>query len=267
MISAGSEFNDALLAHLQEGIVACDADGVLQLFNDAAKRFHGLPAEPLPPERWAEHYDLYRPDGERMTREEVPLFRALSGEVVRDVEMVIAPRTGPRRILVANGSAIHGADGELLGAVVAMHDVTALKAAEAERTQAAVERAAREAAEVASARLSLLAEVHEHVVRSILEPGERRLVISLLVPAVADRCHLVIEGEGEVEAGRRDAAEHVLEETVAEPGGPPLGRLLLARTAARPPFHPDDAWLAAGLARRLATAVVVGRTIRPAVSG
>jgi PAS domain S-box-containing protein len=267
LISARSEFNDALLAHLQEGIVACDADGVLQLFNDAAKRFHGLPAEPLPPERWAEHYDLYRPDGERMSREEVPLFRALSGEVVRDVEMVIAPRNGPRRILVANGTAIRGGDGRLLGAVVAMHDVTALKAAEAERTQAAVERAAREAAEVAGARLSLLAEVHEHVIRSILDPDARRLVISLLVPSVADRCHLTIDGETEVEVGRCDDAAHVLEEPVAEPGGPALGRLLLARTATRPPFHPDDAWLAAGLARRLATAVVLGRTVRPGVAG
>ncbi len=55
---------NAVLEHLEEVIVACDAEGILTLFNRAARDFHGLPPR-LPPGRWAEHYDLYGADGRR----------------------------------------------------------------------------------------------------------------------------------------------------------------------------------------------------------
>jgi diguanylate cyclase (GGDEF)-like protein/PAS domain S-box-containing protein len=124
-------FLRALLDSLEEGIVACDAQGVLTLFNPATRRFHGLPAEPLTPERWAEYYDLYLPDGvTRMRTDDIPLFQALDGRPVHNVEMVIAPKHGERRVLLANGQAIFDERGEKLGAVVAMHDVTESKRTE-----------------------------------------------------------------------------------------------------------------------------------------
>jgi len=49
------QFLRALLESLEVGIVACDQNGILTLFNRATREFHGLPEEPLPPERWAEH--------------------------------------------------------------------------------------------------------------------------------------------------------------------------------------------------------------------
>src|SRR5918993_1352630 len=125
------EFLAAVLESVEDGIVACDAEGILTLFNRAAREFHGLTETPIPPDRWAEYYDLYLPDGEtRMSKEEVPLFRALGGEHVRDVEMVIAPRRGPARTLRANGRALFGPDGEKLGAVVVMSDITEAKRAQ-----------------------------------------------------------------------------------------------------------------------------------------
>jgi PAS domain S-box-containing protein len=105
-LSRANEFLRALLESIQDGIVACDGEGVLTLFNRATQEFHGLPTEPLPADRWAEHYDLYRADGRtRFSTEEVPLFRALRGERVQGVEMVIAPRHGPVRTLLASGKA------------------------------------------------------------------------------------------------------------------------------------------------------------------
>ncbi len=125
------EFLNALLDNMQEGIAACDASGRLTLFNRATREFHGLPAEPLPPGQWAQHFDLYEADGETpMRTEEVPLFRAFAGETVRSAEMVIAPKDGAARTLLANGQAIHDAQGAKLGAVVVMHDVTAQRRAE-----------------------------------------------------------------------------------------------------------------------------------------
>ncbi|GAC1478253.1 MAG: hypothetical protein NVS1B4_21830 [Gemmatimonadaceae bacterium] len=122
------EFLTAMLEHLTEGIVACDETGRITVFNSATREFHGLPAEPLPPEEWAGHYALFRPDGETpLATEEIPLMRALSGEVVRDAEMVIAPKGLPKRVVLASGRAIVDARGVKRGAVVAMHDVTERK--------------------------------------------------------------------------------------------------------------------------------------------
>ncbi len=127
-LQAEREFTHALLESLHEGIVACAADGTLTLFNSATREFHGLPEQPLPPEQWAEYFDLYHADGlTPLDTEEIPLFRALAGEAVRDAEIVIAPKLGTARTLLASGRPILDAHGEKLGAVVAMHDVTERK--------------------------------------------------------------------------------------------------------------------------------------------
>ena len=139
------EFLSALLDNLAEGIVACNAEGVLTLFNRATREFHGLPEEQLPAERWAERYDLYQADGQtRMETADIPLFRALAGQHVRDVEMMIAPKGGAARTLLANGQPILDKDGRKLGAVVAMHDITERKHAEEERARFVLDRAMRE---------------------------------------------------------------------------------------------------------------------------
>lgn len=130
-------FLQAVLDQVQAGIVACDAEGRLTLFNRAAREFHGLSAAPLPPERWAEYYGLYAADGKTpMRKEDIPLYRAVNGNVVEDVEMVIAPKQRPARTLTANGQAIIGSEGQQLGAVVAMHDITARKRTEQALRQA-----------------------------------------------------------------------------------------------------------------------------------
>src|SRR5208337_661941 len=118
------EFLNAVLDNISNGIVACDADGVLTLFNPATREFHGLPAMPIPAEQWPRHFDLYQPDGVTLMRkEEVPLYRALQGETVRDAEMMIMPKQGKRRRLLADGRQLV-VGGKLVGAVVVMHDIT-----------------------------------------------------------------------------------------------------------------------------------------------
>ena len=124
-------FLATVLDNVEDGIVACDAEGVLTLFNRAAREFHGLPEKPIPAEQWAEYYDLYFPDGKtRMGMEDIPLFRALQGENLHNIEMVIAPKGCPARTLLASGRALFSPSGEKLGAVVIMHDVTERKQAQ-----------------------------------------------------------------------------------------------------------------------------------------
>ncbi len=130
-LARANEFLKALLENVQTGIVACDAEGVLTLFNGVTRELHRLHEEPIPPDQWAERYDLYEPDGETpMDKENVPLFRALHGEKVQDAEMIIAPVGGPPRTVEVSGQAFYDAKGEKLGAVVSMQDVTARKQAE-----------------------------------------------------------------------------------------------------------------------------------------
>jgi PAS domain S-box-containing protein len=125
-----NEFTQALLENVEAGIVACDETGHLRLFNRSTRQFHGLPEAPIPADEWASHYDLYYPDGVTpLRKEDIPLYRAFCGEIVRNAEMVIAPRNGPRRNLLASGRAFFARDGRKLGAVVAMHDVTHRKIA------------------------------------------------------------------------------------------------------------------------------------------
>ncbi|MBA3544754.1 MAG: PAS domain S-box protein [Chthoniobacterales bacterium] len=131
----------AVLENVADGIVSCDAEGELAISNRATRTIHGLPPERIASREWAAHFDLYLPDGKTlMQKDEIPLVRALAGETVRDVEMVVAPKNGlPKRRLLASGQSFFDAQGKKLGAVVAMHDVTAYKAAQGE-LQASVDR-------------------------------------------------------------------------------------------------------------------------------
>ncbi len=121
-------FANALLESVQVGIVACDEHGVLTLFNQVARTWHALPAEPLPAEKWAEHYGWCLPDGITFLEiRQIPLFRALQGELISDVEMMIVPREGEARTVLANGRPILDSEGNKLGAVSAMIDITERK--------------------------------------------------------------------------------------------------------------------------------------------
>jgi PAS domain S-box-containing protein len=128
------QFLEALFANASDGIVSCDANGHLVLFNPAAQTFHGLPPEPIEPDEWAKYYGLYDRDGiNTLPKSEVPLFRALQGETVISEEMMIKSSRGGIRSLLASGTAIYSDTGEKLGAVVLMRDITAYKQAETER--------------------------------------------------------------------------------------------------------------------------------------
>lgn len=125
---------DAVLDSVNVGVVACNAQGEITLFNRAAAQFHGVAPSAVRAEGWAEAFDLYRADGVTLLpTEEIPLFRALAGEIVVNAEMTIVPKGQLARILFASGRGLLSASGENLGAVVAMTDVTALKNSEMQR--------------------------------------------------------------------------------------------------------------------------------------
>jgi two-component system cell cycle sensor histidine kinase/response regulator CckA len=123
------EFLEAVLENMAEGIIACDADGNITRFNRASTEILGYPVGNVRPEQWAEHFGIFLADGKTpASLDQVPLYRALRGERLRDVEIKLIAKEGEVRSLLVSGRPLTGARGQKLGAMIAMHDIT-------ERTQ------------------------------------------------------------------------------------------------------------------------------------
>ncbi|MHB1518531.1 MAG: sensor domain-containing protein [Acidimicrobiales bacterium] len=120
-------FLQVLLDTLEEGIVACDSDGRITVFNPAARQLHGLPEDADVIGRVPSAHGLRRPDGSAMAPRENPLIRTMSGERLDDVEIILESADGNRRKVSVNGQALIADSGRRIGAVVAMHDVTEQK--------------------------------------------------------------------------------------------------------------------------------------------
>ncbi|MBI3771408.1 MAG: PAS domain S-box protein [Gammaproteobacteria bacterium] len=125
------EFLTALLHSLQNGVMACDADGRLTVFNRAARDFQGYKESELPKERWADIYNLYDDDGRlRLGIERNPLYLAWRGATLNDLQVTLIPPGGEPHTAMVSGQPFYGADGKKLGAVVSYHDVTEYKRVE-----------------------------------------------------------------------------------------------------------------------------------------
>jgi PAS domain S-box-containing protein len=153
------EFFSALVEHFSDGIIACDLTGTLTVFNRAAREFHGIPADSPSPKKWSEHYGLYHRDGShRLPLDDLPLYRALKGDVVRDEEIVIESKNGTRRRVIASGRAIYDATGEKLGAVVTIRAAVEADEAAERNLQLIREDAAKAEAADAERRISAILE-------------------------------------------------------------------------------------------------------------
>ena len=124
-LEESENFISALLNNLNVGVVACNEEGILTYFNKKTEEFHGLPQKNIPPEEWADYYDLYSEDGKtKLSIEEIPLYRALNGEYFNEIEMVIKPKEGDALSILNSGQPLKDTQGNITGAVVAMHDIT-----------------------------------------------------------------------------------------------------------------------------------------------
>ncbi|MDG6105776.1 GAF domain-containing protein [Dactylosporangium aurantiacum] len=116
-------FLDTVLEHLPSGVAACDAEGRLAFANQAIRELAGgLPDDP-DLRAWPGTTDPDRP-AHTAAADAVPLLRALAGEHLRGIEVTVPRPARHPRIVLVDAQPITGADGDRLGAVVAVHDVT-----------------------------------------------------------------------------------------------------------------------------------------------
>jgi PAS domain S-box-containing protein len=125
LLEQDQAFLGAVLENMEEAVVACDADGKLAFSNSRSRLFHGLPDKDLPLGRWADHYSLYETAGDQpVGSDDVPIFRALRGDRIRDEEFLLRTSEGASRVLLVSGNRMTDAAGVPIGAVVVMRDVT-----------------------------------------------------------------------------------------------------------------------------------------------
>ncbi|MBO0351067.1 PAS domain S-box protein [Phormidium pseudopriestleyi FRX01] len=146
------EFLENLIASCSEAIIAGDTNGTIQIFNQAAQELYGLAEQNLPqsafksgptgeqfpgtpdPSRSASgvsignsQKNLEAVDPSSTSPKTLPLWYALQTETPSEKELVLTPKTGKPRIMLANSHPIFNPGGMKLGAVTLMRDITKRK--------------------------------------------------------------------------------------------------------------------------------------------
>ena len=152
----------AILGQLAEGVIVTDAVGRITFVNQAAETIHGVARLDIEPDAYSDTYHLFNEDGQPYPTFDLPLARAVRGQIVRDERWRILRPDGTVILAIGSARPLLGYGGRQIGAVLTLRDDTARDAAEralrklaatltervAERTREA--EAAREVAEAAS---------------------------------------------------------------------------------------------------------------------
>jgi PAS domain S-box-containing protein len=120
---------EVLLENLPEGVMVCDAAGVVTMLNPVARQLFGWEVGHHFTDRPAR---IQHPDGSAYVLENLPLMRTLRDEArVRGQHLVVTdPDSGRPRDIFASTAPLHDSEGHLTGAVGVYQDITALKEVE-----------------------------------------------------------------------------------------------------------------------------------------
>ena len=130
MLQREQRFVRAAFGYMRELVMVCDPQGEVILINRAMETFAGLEPAGVLPQDISAYYELSQPDRTPVEADESPMARALRGEPVHDVEMVVTSGAGQECRMVACGERLSAPDGTALGAVVVWRDITEQRAAE-----------------------------------------------------------------------------------------------------------------------------------------
>ncbi|WP_281313334.1 PAS domain S-box protein [Polyangium sp. y55x31] len=125
----------AAVHNLADAVVICNREGRTIHFNAAATAIFGELSRETTSEELSTRYGLFHPDGvTRIAADDLPSHRALRGETVDGIELVVR-REGLRACVYVECSArcIRDADGSICGAVVVCRDLGERRRYEAER--------------------------------------------------------------------------------------------------------------------------------------
>jgi PAS domain S-box-containing protein len=178
-----SEQLASILRTVEEGITATNREGRFLFANDAAARAAGLDSADelvaLPPEKRYSRVEVFDPNGNPVAQEDLPSSKALAGAESSAV-VRLRTRSGDwERWLELRSTPVFAADGSVELVVNVTRDITQ-------------EADARHEAEASRARLALLLEATEQLSQTLDYEELLRRVPQLVVPRIADGCHVYI---------------------------------------------------------------------------
>ena len=176
-----------------EAIIMADERGILRVFNPAAERQHAATQRELEAPEWSSAYGLLSLEGRPLAPEEVPLYRAVHGEVVANARWRVRWPDGSVRTLEGTATPLRKPDGAPAGGVLIARDITQQQEVEVER-----ERLLREV-EAERMRLEVLAGLSRALAESRLaEDSILDTTCRQLAERVGDVCTLrLVSSDGE----------------------------------------------------------------------
>lgn len=125
----------ALLRSLSSAVTVVEAEGRIVFRNEASKRLTGLAPEETSSLDGLGHLRVYDRNGRLLPVEDFPASRLLRGETVEEFECIVERPDGTRRVTVSSGSALRGADGNVVAGILVTRDVTELRRLEETREE------------------------------------------------------------------------------------------------------------------------------------
>ena len=115
---------------ISDGVVVADKAGHIIMFNPSAERIIGLRTnstmDVIRREQWLREFRFFQPDGvTRWPMDRLPIIRALRGESIDNIEILIKNNEIPDGVYVsASSRPLQGTDDNRTGAVLVFHDIT-----------------------------------------------------------------------------------------------------------------------------------------------
>jgi PAS domain S-box-containing protein len=120
-------------------VYTCDADGLIQEFNQRAVELWGRePKKNDPKEKFCGSLRIFFPDGRSMPHAKCPMARVLKGETLDagDLKILVERPDRSRRDVIVNPRALRNEHGKIAGAINCLYDVTERKRAQIELEKA-----------------------------------------------------------------------------------------------------------------------------------
>ncbi len=112
-----------LLFGLPLAVYTCNAEGYIELFNDAAASLWGNKPV-IGKDLWCGSWKIYRQDGTPLALEDCPMALALKQKRPVSFEILIERPDGSRRHIIPNPQPTFDSDGNLTGAINTLIDIT-----------------------------------------------------------------------------------------------------------------------------------------------
>jgi PAS domain S-box-containing protein len=113
-----------ILYRLPVCVYTCDAEGYIEMYNDAAVQFWGR--TPKPGEKWCGSWKLYNTDGTFLPHDKCPMAIALKEGRIVSREIIIERPDGTRYFAIPHPQPLHDSYGKIIGAVNTIIDITHL---------------------------------------------------------------------------------------------------------------------------------------------